>query len=207
MSQNSQPKAIVFDMGGVLLQFHFETYINSFYEIGFTKIHQLADRYCQRGPFYEIEAGLIDEKEFFNKIRADLPHPLSDEKIANTWCQFLIEIPQQALDVVAALRKKYPVYLLSNSNPIHWNWVCQRYFPNPQQLSRYFSKCFLSYQMKLCKPKPEIYQQVTKELGWNPEEILFIDDSSQNCQTAQNLGWKTFCPEKWEDWVEYVKAL
>ena len=63
-------RTVIFDMGGVLLNFDFDVYLNSFREIGLKEIDQMADRYRQKGPFFEIEAGLM-KKNFLIKSALD----------------------------------------------------------------------------------------------------------------------------------------
>ena len=200
-------RTVIFDMGGVLLNFDFDVYLNSFREIGLKEIDQMADRYRQRGPFYEIEAGAIDEKEFFRKIRSRLPQPLCDGEIAETWCRFLTGIDPESLAAVEAVHKKKPTYLLSNSNPIHWNWVCSRYFPTEEVFRRYFDGRFLSFEMKKSKPDPEIYEEVERQLNLNPHDILFIDDSEENCRQAEKAGWQTMCPASTKEWIDFLKTI
>lgn len=200
-------KAVIFDMGGVLLNFDFDIYLQSFREIGLSEIGEMADRYRQRGPFFEIEAGLISPSEFFEEIRNKLPKPLSDREIADTWCRFLKGIPEESLKAVKAVHQKAKTYILSNSNPIHWGWVCEHYFPSPEILKRYFDDCFLSYEMKMSKPDPEIFEETGRRIGLLPEEILFIDDSEANCRQAANLGWSVLTPKENREWITFLSAL
>lgn len=200
-------KAVIFDMGGVLLNFDFETYLQSFREIGLTEIDRLADRYRQRGPFFEIEAGLISPAEFFDKIRKKLPAPLSDREIAETWCRFLKGIPTESLEAVKSVHRRTKTYLLSNSNPIHWEWVCSRYFPTRDCLREYFDECFLSYEMKMSKPDSAIFEETTRRIALPPEEILFIDDSAENCRQASNIGWSVLTPGEPREWIDCLSSL
>lgn len=200
-------RTVIFDMGGVLLNFDFDVYLNSFREIGLKEIDQMADRYRQKGPFFEIEAGLIDEKEFFDQIRARLPKPHSDKEIAKTWCRFLTGLKPESLAAVEEIHRRKPTYLLSNSNPIHWNWVCSRYFPTEEVFRRYFDGRFLSFEMKKSKPDPEIYEEVERQLKLNPHDILFIDDSEENCRQAEKAGWQTMCPASTKEWIDFLKTI
>jgi putative hydrolase of the HAD superfamily len=54
-------------------------------------------------------------------------------------------------------------------------------------LSR-FDVLVWSYQLRMAKPEPAIYQHVLRELGTSPEETLFLDDRSVNIQAALALG-------------------
>jgi putative hydrolase of the HAD superfamily len=45
-----------------------------------------------------------------------------------------------------------------------------------------------SYQLRMAKPEPEIYQYVLEKLGTAPEETLFLDDRLVNIEAARKLG-------------------
>jgi putative hydrolase of the HAD superfamily len=47
-----------------------------------------------------------------------------------------------------------------------------------------------SYQLRMAKPEPAIYQHVLKELNTRPEETLFLDDRPVNIEAALALGMK-----------------
>ena len=100
-----------------------------------------------------------------------------------------------------AIRERYVVYLLSNTNDIHWRWSCEHAFRyRAFRAEDFFEKIFLSYEMKLSKPDVAIYRKVLDETGINPEETLFIDDSAANCRAAETLGISTYTPKVGEDW-------
>ena len=99
------------------------------------------------------------------------------------------------------LREKYVVYLLSNTNEIHWKWTCKNLFPyRTFKVEDYFEKTYLSFEMKMAKPEPEIFKAILDDAGIEPEETLFIDDSEINCKAAQNLGISTYTAKAGEDW-------
>lgn len=197
-------EAVIFDMGGVLLEFDFDIYLQSFKEIGLNDIDKLADRYRQKGPFYEIEAGILSPRQFFDEIRKRLPQPLADEKIAETWCRFLKGIPQESLAAVKSIHKKVKTFVLSNSNPIHWSFVRDRYFPTKKIFNDYFDNAFLSFEMKKCKPDESVFEEVMQRIGCKPHEILFIDDGEENCRAAERCGWSVLMPNCKEEWIEFL---
>jgi len=55
----------------------------------------------------------------------------------------------------------------------------------------YFDKCYLSYQMHLCKPEADIFEAMLKDAGVKAEECLFLDDGIHNIDTAKKLGFRT----------------
>ncbi len=47
---------------------------------------------------------------------------------------------------------------------------------------------FASFDLKLLKPNPEIYEEVRRRLGCQFDEMIFIDDKEKNVQSAAKLG-------------------
>lgn len=142
------------------------------------------------------EKGLITPAEFRDGVRKMIGKAVSDKQIDAAWNSFLVDIPTQKLDLLLKLREKYVVYLLSNTNQIHWEWTCAHLFPyRTFKVEDYFEKTYLSFEMKMAKPEPEIFKAIIEDAGIDPKETLFIDDSEMNCKTAQNLGISTYTAE------------
>ena len=84
------------------------------------------------------------------------------------------------------------MFLLSNTNEIHFEYVKRRYFcSGGYMLDDYFEKCYLSYELHLSKPDKAIFEAVIRDSGVLPEESLFFDDSESNILSAQNIGFHT----------------
>lgn len=58
-------------------------------------------------------------------------------------------------------------------------------------LDRVFAEYFFSQEIGLSKADPRCYEHVLAELGTNPYNSLFIDDSLSNCQAAESVGLQT----------------
>lgn len=108
---------IVFDLGGVLIDLDHHQAISRFEEIGVKDAKQLLDPYEQKGFFLEVENGKIDVDTFCRKLREHTGKQLSYDEIKYAWMGFIADVPQYKLDFLLELRKKYKVYLLSNTNP------------------------------------------------------------------------------------------
>jgi putative hydrolase of the HAD superfamily len=94
---------------------------------------------------------------------------------------------------IKANSDKYNMYLLSNTNIIHYNR-----FNNMAKeelgvdgLDLFFKKSYYSFQMGMRKPSAEIFQFVLNDAGILPQETLFIDDALPNIEAAQKLHFKT----------------
>ncbi len=58
-------------------------------------------------------------------------------------------------------------------------------------LSKY-DYAFLSFELGMKKPNIEIYEKVQSIASFKSEDILFIDDRTNNIETAYKLGWNVF---------------
>ena len=182
-------KNIVFDLGGVLVDLDFKAAINGLQQAGFANVKEQLYALDQEGIFQKFELGEMTADEFRTAIRENSTVTLTDEEVDNLWNLMLLEIPREKLELILELRSKYMVYLLSNTNAIHWDYVCKNAFNyRGFRMEDYFEETFLSFEMHLAKPDKAIFEKVLSEANLLPEETLFIDDSEANCKAAQEVG-------------------
>lgn len=199
--KNKGIKNLLIDFGGVLINLDRRNCIENFRKLGLHHVDELLNAYHQQGIFLQQEKGLITPTEFRDGIREMAEKPLTDRQIDDAWNSFLLDIPTYKLDLLLKLRQKYVVYLLSNTNEIHWKWACEHAFPyRGFRVEDYFEKIYLSFEMKMVKPDTEIFKSVLVDANIDPEETFFVDDSEANCLTAQALGISTYTPQPGEDW-------
>ena len=182
-------KNIVFDLGGVLVDLDFKAAINGLQQAGFANVKEQLMAFDQGGIFQKFELGEMTAEEFRTAIRENSTVTLTDEEIDALWNAMLLEIPREKLELILDLRGKYMVYLLSNTNSIHWDYVCKNAFNyRGFRVNDYFEETFLSYEMHLAKPDKAIYEKVLQDANLLAEETLFIDDSEANCKAAEEVG-------------------
>lgn len=199
-------KNLIVDFGGVLIDLDRQRCLENFRELGLPDVEHTLDLYHQQDFFQQYERGLISSADFRNVIREKIGRDVADARIDAAWNSFLVSIPTYKLDLLLALRKDYVVYLLSNTNEIHWEWSCEHAFPYKAfRVEDYFEHIFLSYEMKMAKPDEEIFRKVLDDAGLDPKETFFIDDSETNCLTARSLGISTYTPKAGEDWGHLFK--
>lgn len=184
-------KAIVFDMGGVLLDLDRERCINAFHSLGISMIDDLLDYSHQKGIIMDMETGKISEKEFYEKFRALSSKGASDSEIRRAFLSLCVGIREEKLSYLSELSEKYDLYLLSNNNPIvmrEYRTVFEQYGVSYEKT---FRKMFLSYEMGVAKPSEKIFRMADESIGIPACDILFIDDSRANIEAAAKLGWQT----------------
>lgn len=190
---DSKIKNVVFDLGGVLINLDFDNCLNAFRKAGFQDIEKQACQFRGKGFFFQFELGEISPEEFRKAIRKEVSEALSDHEIDDMWNLMLLDIPREKLDLLLKLREHYMVYLLSNTNRIHWDYACEQMFCyRGFRVNDFFEDIFLSFEMHKAKPEKDIYEQMMKEANILPEETFFIDDSAINCQAAISLGIQSY---------------
>ena len=182
-------KNIVFDLGGVLVDLDFKSAINGLQKAGFANVKEQLQAFDREGIFQKFELGEMTTDEFRSAIRENSTVTLTDEEVDALWNLMLLEIPREKLELILDLRGKYMVYLLSNTNSIHWDYVCKNAFNyRGFRVSDYFEKTFLSFEMHLAKPDKAIFEKMLEDANLLAEETLFIDDSEANCKAAAEVG-------------------
>ncbi|MBE6274639.1 MAG: HAD family phosphatase [Bacteroides sp.] len=182
-------KNIVFDLGGVLIDLDFKSAINGLQKAGFTNVKEQLQAFDREGIFQKFELGEISADEFRASIRENSNVSLTDEEVDSLWNLMLLEIPREKLELILDLRSKYMVYLLSNTNSIHWDYVCKNAFNyRGFRMDDYFEETFLSFEMHMAKPDKAIFEKMLQDANLLPEETLFIDDSEANCKAAEEVG-------------------
>lgn len=140
--------------------------------------------------FFQYEKGLMTSYEFISKLRKLNP-TLKSEVIIDAWNAMLLETPHHRLNLLSKLKKEYRVFILSNTNDLHLNWVKKDLKLNNgvQDFDeQFFHQAFYSHEMNCRKPDAEIYQKVLDSTGIIAGETLFIDDNFDNIVGARQLG-------------------
>lgn len=185
-------KALLFDLGGVIMDIRRERCIEALREIGMPRPEEFLGDFAQKGPFLLLEEGKITPAEFRDEIRKLIPRPVTDEQIDAAFIRFLIGIPVERLRQLEQLHGRFPIYMLSNTNPIMWDaFIVNEFDKDGHNLPYYFDGWITSFDVKCCKPEPEIFLEAARRFNLDPAETLFLDDSEANCRAAEALGFRS----------------
>ncbi len=176
---------IVFDIGNVLAGFVWEKFFRSF---GYSEeiFEKLADA-TVRSPFWnEMDRGKLSDEELLEEfIRND---PSIEKEIREVFenVEGIIQRFDYAIPWIRELKEKgYHVYVISNfSRKAHVECIKALDFLEE------IDGGILSYQEKLIKPAPEIYQLLCSKYDLKAEECVFIDDLQRNVEAARKEGMK-----------------
>ncbi len=175
---------IIFDMGGVLISWHPELFID---RLGVAEADRplLLREVFGSVEWIQMDRGVLSFEDASSSMCRRLPerlHGTVRELVFDWWKRPLVPMEGMA-DLVREVRSLgYGVYLLSNASV---------------DLPRYFgripgSECFdgriVSAEWKLLKPQPEIYRLLLRQFGLKAEECFFVADLSINVEAAVYTG-------------------
>ncbi|MFV0467337.1 MAG: HAD family hydrolase [Dysgonomonas sp.] len=193
-------KNVLFDFGGVIISLNKQKAIDRFKEIGVANIEDYLNEFRQEGIFLALEEGRITLEKFNDEVRKLAGKDISDEDIASGWMAFLEGIPEYKFQLLKDLRKKYKVYLISNTNPVIMGWAeSDQFSPTGEPITAFFDKCYYSYKIGSAKPEKAIYEYVIQDSGINPSETLFLDDGQSNIDMGKFFGFKVRLTNQDED--------
>jgi glucose-1-phosphatase len=175
---------IVSDLGNVILPFNYETAINKLEMVEKGLGHQFYEFIKSNYSIHRrFERGDISAEEFIRIMTTALDNKVSVEEFCNIYSKiFIVNEPLVAL--LAELRKKFTLVLLSNTNKLH-----REYGWGDYPFLKYFDKLILSYEVHAVKPETEIYKAAEAFTKKPAGEHLFIDDIAEYAEAAKILGW------------------
>jgi len=195
VKQNPSIKNLIFDLGGVILDLSVDQTMEQFSALSGLDKERVKDLYASTPGFEEYEKGLMNDKDFREFVRTVFSVQTPDEAIDRCWNAMLLGLPIRKLNLLQSLKKNFSVYLLSNTNNIHINYINQIMLPGithpGNSLDSYFHRAYYSHIMKKRKPNADIFEQVLNENSLLAHETLFLDDNLPNIEGAKQLGIQT----------------
>lgn len=178
-------KWILFDQAGVQTNMAFEKK-NKIYKIN-GKLFSAKDleSVFYIPEYYRFMIGEICEKDLINKFLKRTKLQLSYNEYMDLFNKDIKPIKGME-KIILKLYNNYKLATIINEGS---EWA--NYKLDISGFRKYFQKNFISGDLRLAKPQPEIYLHVLKKLNAKPEECIFIDDKKENCIAAIKLGIKS----------------
>ena len=197
---------LLFDLGGVVIDIERRRCVEAFEALGLKNADSFFGEYVQSGVFLGLENGSVGVDEFHKALRDAMPDGISDYQIDQAFQQFIVGIPVKRLEALRQLRcKGYGIYLLSNTNPIMWrDKIANEFGKEGLRREDYFDGMVTSFEARSCKPDSEIFKYTIENLGLNPAETLFFDDSLANVEAAKALGFQAVEVKPGTEFMDYI---
>ncbi len=197
---------LVFDFGNVLLDIDIPGAMDRLMGL----LRKDADRTRIDQVLLQYERGKVSNEIFINTVISQSGRHVQALDVIEAWNSMLIGIPASRLEMLLKLRKKYKVYLLSNTNALHIEWVRRymaRTYGHRDFEAVYFDHAYYSHEIGERKPDASIFQYLIRDTGLVPGESLFLDDHLPNIEAALALGFGTHLKREEEEITDVLRNL
>ncbi len=176
------PKALIFDLGGVLVGFDG---IGPLVRLSRGRLDtEGARRFWIESPWVRtLETGKCSPLEFARGVTSDAGFDISAEDFLQQFASWEKGYLPGALEILQALKGRIPLACLSNNNEMHWGILQRRY-----QVGSCFDHLFLSHKIGMMKPDRGIYEYVLQNLAMAAGEVIFFDDNPACVRGAVDAG-------------------
>jgi len=185
-----RPEAVVFDIGNVLIEWNPERYYDA--RIGEAARRRLFAEAGLEAMNLSIDAGALFRETIYATAEQ---HPQWAEQIRwwhDNWIDIASPRIEASIALLRALRARgVPVFALTNFGEHSFAYAETQY-----DFFREFDRRFVSGELGVIKPDPEIYRKVEQLGGVAPERLLFTDDKAENIEAAAARG--PSAPRPWE---------
>lgn len=177
-------RAFLFDIGNVLVRFDFAKAIRALAPLCeavgeaelLRRLQPIQTRY---------ENGQMPRREFIAEASASFGYRGTGEQFVSAW-QGIFSRNDSMLPLVGHLRKRHPLFLLSNTNDMHVEGLFRDF-----EIFRHFAGGTYSHAVRASKPHRAIYEIACRQHGLDPATTFFIDDLAANIATAREMDFQT----------------
>lgn len=186
-------KAVLFDLGGVLIDIDYQATENAFELLGVKDFQDRYTQFAQNALFDRFECGEISPQHFVNLLLPYTRPGTTPNQVVAAWNAMIGAFPSKKLAHLSQLKaQQAPLFLLSNTNALHMVEVAKSLQKvSDLGLNAFFEKVYLSHEIGKRKPHPETFVWICEQMGYAPKDVLFIDDSPQHIEGAKAAGLQT----------------
>jgi putative hydrolase of the HAD superfamily len=187
--QASKIKNIIFDLGGVLLNINPLLSLLELEKLSGISQGELILKLASEQIFEKFDTGRLNPAQFRSDLCKILNHNASDSEIDRIWNKLILDIPPQRVKLLQELKNNYKVFMLSNTNSIHFEHYTREFLEiYGFTLVDLFEQVFVSHEIGIHKPDAGIYTYVLEHANLDARETVFFDDSLANIEAAERLG-------------------
>ena len=196
------PKAVVFDLGKVLVDFDYSIAARRIAARGTMPIGGIAQYINQSSVFVQYETGSVTTEQFYEEVRRVTGFRGNLAEFSDCFADIFVAI-EPMVQLQAALRRKgLAAYVFSNTNELAAEHI-KRNFPFYANFDGYI----LSYEHGAMKPDAKLYEVVESGSGRQKAELLYLDDRPENVAAGAARGWQVILHETSEKSLAAVQKL
>jgi glucose-1-phosphatase len=183
---DSPPQALLFDLGGVLVDIDFSRALAAWAKHSRLTSAQLKQHFRFDTAYERHERGQITAAEYFAHLTASLQLAATPAQVEEGWNAIFVGEITATRVLVERARRQVPCFAFTNTNASHMARWSQLY---PRVVGA-FDRIFASHQMGLRKPEPAAFAHICAATGLPAHAIAFFDDLPENVQAAADAGFR-----------------
>lgn len=201
-------EAIVFDLGGVLINLDFTKTAKAFEALGVKNFDDYFTQFHAHPLFKQLEVGDVVGNDFYDELRRTAKIDAGNEEIDKAWNAMLLDFPKNRIEKLVQLKKDYRLFLFSNTNAIH-HAAFHTIFRNEfgYHVDELFEKAWYSHLIEQRKPDQEAFEYIIRDADLNAGATLFLDDTFPNIDAAKRAGLQAALVTKENDVVSLLDQL
>lgn len=176
-------ETIIFDLGRVIIDFDHHLATQRLSKISDFDEARLFDLIFTSDLERSLDRGEISPEEFHKKIGQEVK--IDFEEFKAIWNEIFFPPEEEMVTLLGNLKGRYRLYLLSNTNLLHFEYVRDKY-----EILGIFEEYILSYQLGVRKPDEKIFLEALRRSGSPPQRCIYIDDIKEFVQAATKIGMK-----------------
>lgn len=174
--------SVIFDLGNVLLNFDAKKSALRFAKECGVNMTRAWEHFFTSQTEKAYTRGEITCREFYEHSLKVLKTPVDFKTFKHYWNDIFWE--NEGMDeLLARLKKHYPLYLISNTNKMHFDYIKKNF-----RILRHFTRTFPSHEVGARKPDALIYERVLKAVRLKAEHTVFVDDKIEFIRGARAVG-------------------
>lgn len=197
-------KVIIFDLGGIIVSSKVEKILNiisDYIKVECGQLDDFMDKYKS-----DLTKGKISLIDVYSKIikqfgLKNLGAKDIVDKHLEIFQKTIEDLNEEVLSLVKKLRVNYSVVCLVNAELDVVPLIRKR------GVYDYFEHAYISTELGMEKPNPEIYLAVLNDLNCRAEEAIFIDDKEDNVNSARMMGINSILYKNFRQLKKDLKIL
>ena len=179
-----KPQALLFDLGGVLIDIDFSRAFRAWQPISSLSPVEMAEVFEFDAQYERHERGEISATEYFEHLCSPLSLSGDHKRIAEGWNSIYIGEISETVAMVQSARINLPCNAFTNTNATHRAvWSAQ--FP---MITSSFDRIFASHEIGRRKPEKQAFEHIGHALCVPLGSIMFFDDLLENIDGAKLPG-------------------